>query len=717
MLNSASPAVRTTVVESRSLAIRGSREDALSRLLTEIDHVGTDRPIDRLVLLLASAEILHLDCDDEGAFAIFAEGIDPLLSYVPEQVAIAVAYNRSDVAMAMLRPDDFYGVVDRSHIADVDLWHYRAFFEVHEAAAAGKHYDSLPAVWEELLRTYRQGCWRPFRAAARLMAHECLQLGWPNQAVFYALTAGQKETAQQVGLYLVANGTRELLDATVNTLLELAHLGRHFVTGCEIATAMVDAIPDSHVSAVAKWLLLRASMVPRNIGERDVFEHAWKALVAISPRLDAATAQAVANAATEHDVWNAQPERNRVITTRDQMTRALARCAGELERPALEELLRSALPLAGERKQDHDYPDVINLLCRLGECGGDETKSRLRAHLFPKGVPLNWILLQVAPFFEVEITNTDAIAKDAERVAGNIRLQVQRTSSDCAVTGVDGSFGYLTVDVGSERLYVHMVNTMDVEAIVRLRHKVPADAFGVVVEAILSMIGEEENLLSNRIALVQSIGDIGDVCDDKTAADVYEALAALASGDVVEPTHVMSAAEAANPLNPYKMGSGKPADLQGVAIYALACIERDKPGVYGRHLDRLVEGGLASVNADVRTLSYAAAREKPTLSEAEFTSLVLGTRDSESKAACAAFAAISSRKDAKWNRPQWRLLIHSIGLATQSRDSKLRRAAAHTCAKFAEYVPNTPLRESLTELREVFGGDTCYSVRRAAALK
>ena len=715
MLENASSSIRELVVACRSQAILGKQDQALSHLDNALKGVRTSTTLDRLMLLMAKVEILFLDCHEKEALKLFIEEIDDLIVNVPERVAIAVSYNRSDVAMAMLEPDDFYGNFDRSRIANVELWGYRTLYGANEATAAGKHYDSLPAIWEELLRAYRQGCWRPYRAAARLMANECLKLGWPQEAVYHAIIAGQKETAQHVGEWLLVNGYPHNLESSVSALLACTNLQRHFVIGCEITIQMVDVIPNKQLDDVVQWLLPRASIVPHTISDGNILKQAWKVLVAISPRVNQAQAQVIANTATTHEAWKMKPNQ-RGVTVREDMIKALSQCVNKLSKHEIEKLVEETLPLVLNRKQDHDYSDAVNLLCHLADCGGNEIKVNIRERMYPKGQPLNRVLLQVATFFDVELEKADLLVKGALSIAQNIRLQVQRVPSDRSITMITGSFGYRAVDLGNEKLYVHMISTEDLEAIIRHRHKLTEEALNSVLDSVIEMIVERENLISNKIGLIQTLDDIGDVCDEQRAAKLFGVLSPLALGEIVEPEHGMSAVEAANPLNPFKMGSGKPGELRGVALYVLACIERDIPGIYGKKLDKLIEIGLTEVDPDVRSLAYAAAREKPTLSESEFTALILGTRDSIAEAAHAAFDAIAKKSEFELKRPQWRLLIHSIRIAARSRDVILRRAAAYTCSQIIETIPNGVLKKDLTELRDTFMSDTCFSVRKSAEL-
>ena len=157
MLDRASSLIRKLAVECRSQALLGNPTQALTRIDDTLQEVGTDSLLDRLVLLMAKVEILYLDCRDEEALQVYTDELDPSLEDLPEEVAIAVSFNRNDVARAIFQPDDFYATLDHSRIADVDLWDYRAFYAGREAAAAGKHYEALPVVWGGLAQGTQAG--------------------------------------------------------------------------------------------------------------------------------------------------------------------------------------------------------------------------------------------------------------------------------------------------------------------------------------------------------------------------------------------------------------------------------------------------------------------------------------------------------------------------------------------------------------------------------
>jgi hypothetical protein len=74
-------------------------------------------------------------------------------------------------------------------------------------------------------------------------------------------------------------------------------------------------------------------------------------------------------------------------------------------------------------------------------------------------------------------------------------------------------------------------------------------------------VRDPENILVNKSALVETLGCLGDTCTNRTLNEILDVVTPFARGEIVEPTCTMSAAEAASPLNPFKLGAGKPSDL------------------------------------------------------------------------------------------------------------------------------------------------------------
>lgn len=464
------------------------------------------------------------------------------------------------------------------------------------------------------------------------------------------------------------------------------------------------------------WLIPSASIVPTNIYEKNLVEKVWKILTSMSDRLGNDHAAYLVNLATNHKAWNEKiQDPNRIVVLRKQLINLVKNVVYKLDTEVIQEVVEKSLPLALENKQDHDYLDAVDLLSNLASIGGGEIKTRIRSSLYRKDMALSSALVRAADDFGAELIKRKDIVQALVRIADHVRWQVQYLKNDDELKSINGSYGVFTVPLQDEKLCVHMVNVDNIQTIFQFRHEIELDELWILIEAILEMIVEKENLISNKIALVGALSRIGDVCDDKQLLQIYEILAPIARGEIVESTHLMSSAEANNPLNSIKLHTGDPKTLRGIAILVLACLDREKPGVFGKRINSIVELGLTDLDPTVRGLSLNAASEKSTLSEFELTALIMGTRDEVADTACSAFYAIANNKKiSSLSRNQWRLLLRSASQSGRSRIPKLRRAAAFLCAQLSKSVPNKKLKNELDSVINEFSQDTCFTVRSAA---
>jgi hypothetical protein len=258
---------------------------------------------------------------------------------------------------------------------------------------------------------------------------------------------------------------------------------------------------------------------------------------------------------------------------------------------------------------------------------------------------------------------------------------------------------------------------MDVFAIFRHRATLPPAAFSSLIDAVLDMIREPENVLANKIALVQSLADIGDVCTKAIAGKILDALAPMARGEITEPSCIMSAAEAANPLNPFKFGSGKPSELRGVSIFTLACIARDNRGLSPNAVNELIGVAMSDADSTVRAMALVAAREMPRLSDSVFTGVLLASRDPDPTVASAAFGAITKALTSSHDEDTWRLVTQSLHFASRSADVRVRRSAATAVSRILQDACPKPLWSEWKQLRDRFAEDRCFSVRQASRRK
>lgn len=709
MIEQLGHAYRALLVSAKSMAILGNRDLAIQSLSGDLSKATK---LEKLAVLLGKAEIHHWDLRDDLALGVFSE-IDQLVGDFPEAVEVSVAYNRSDITFALFQVNDFYGVVDRRKVSGTSLWNTDAYDDISNARESNKRNESLSRSWQELLRAYHQGCWRPYRTAAKLFARECTELGWPHEAIYHSVISGDKGTAENIGKVLMLNASDEILVAACRKWIDCTSLSRMFVTGCGILKQFADVIPDSCFEGIFERLMSFASLPVITRQDETVSSEAWQTIAAISSRLDKGQAERLWDVATSHTKWNAAiPDGNRVLTGRDKIMNAIGKCVPSLPAGSLKERIEQSLSLVVERKQHTDYPDAINLVCHLAHYADDDAKKVVKAKLYPSGKPLDAYLLQVADNFEVELKKPESISEGAENLAAKILEQVRRLPLSEEVCQSAGTYGFYTAEKSDHKLIVNISDTVQETAIMRHRAKISEHSLGVLIDAMLQMILEPDNLISNKVGLVQAMESIGDSCSSAQAQNIFDAIVPLAKGEIVESTSMMSSSEAENPMNPYKIKTGSPDDLQAVSVMLLCCLERDQPGIGGQRLSDIIEIALVHHNATVRSLAISGSHEKPSLSEAEFTAIILATRDSDPGVVNAAFGALANKTELKISRPQWRLLIHSADIATRANDVRIRRGAAYACCKLISRCTTKTLKTQMEQLIEKFQSDRCFSVRR-----
>jgi hypothetical protein len=141
---------------------------------------ATTRPEEWVALRVLKAEFLHLECRDEEAFGLLDETLRKAPPGTSAETLFVLRNNRRDVAFEIFHADslnDHDRLGDEERLAQFDLFDARQILVAEQAAAAGKHYDALPAFWREFVRAYYGGCWWPFRWVAKWSAPRKLVQG------------------------------------------------------------------------------------------------------------------------------------------------------------------------------------------------------------------------------------------------------------------------------------------------------------------------------------------------------------------------------------------------------------------------------------------------------------------------------------------------------------------------------------------------------------
>jgi hypothetical protein len=720
LLDEIDPRTRLDLIRARRLGMNGRLETASSLLDDKVDACsGTGRSLDAVALAMLKAELLHLDSQDAKAIEVFNNAVWPRLQDLPVDVGFAVEHNRSDIEFGLWSPTSgttFYQLIDRQTLAGFRLSDSYEVAAAEEAVAEGKHNEALAAIWRELTRTYRQACWRPIRWATRRMARECLAIGLPDEAAYHAVIAQDDKLAKKAAEHLLAQRDVQAIRRTVTKLLSAANLQRHFRTACEVLHHVGDGIPDDQVDAVATWLLPRFSLIPTDNEAATTMRSAWKALSPIAARLSPSRAKQATAAALNHPYWKTLPDRpNTIYPAREEMVEAVGQLLYALPSEDLDMLARQTVPLARERMQNHDFPKVIDLLCRIAERDGGIVKAWIGDQLFAPGQPVSYLVLQVASSFGKPFLPPDRMATNADQIARNIRLQVQRLSASQEAEVVSGTIMTHTSPIHGGRIVVSVAQGVELVAMARHRKAIPPDALSRLVESVLAVISDQENLLTNRAAMIHGLMDFDDCLTKSLAEKALVILAPLARGQIVEPSTISPAAAANDPLNPNKIRMGTPAEVRGIALWALTRIGKFWPDIYGRKVLSILKDALSDLEPEVRRFAFAAAREVAKLSEAALMAVLQGTRDPDPMAAASAFAALATKANLRLTRSQWQQLVYAAKMASQSSAQPLRRTAAGALSRLIKRAPRGTIQSKASELLQSFSLDLCASVRNAAS--
>jgi hypothetical protein len=716
LLESTSAAVRKTLVRERVRAMRGQVEEALRALDQAAQLVGVDRPRDAVALWMLQAELLHLNREDQKALHLFKDSVVPLKDCLDIEEQFVVEQNLADLEFSSWSPDagnTFYSLVDRRRLAGFDWFDAVDILEAQEAAAQGKHYESVPIIWRHTVRAYLQGCWFSAQWAAKRFAIESLQLGSLVDAAYYSITAPTDDLINPVCEAILRRRDVGLVRDLVLRLLRSANLRRHFSLACVFVHQLGDALPDEDLPKIVNWLLPRCNERPDGSRIKSTLNMAWKAIEPFGARLAPELARQVIETAFTHQVWTTKLENsNALIIEREQMVKTVNHLAEAVNPDDLAWLARESLPLALDRRQIHDYSAVVNLLCHIANRGGSAVREQIGAALFRSGRPLDRMLIQVASLFTSERRSPEQVAALADQIAKEIRLQVQFVVSGQQPVQVNETVMTQNQPMGERTQVVSIVGGLGLHAVARHRDILPNDALRRLVDAILAMANEPENFLANRRMLIEGLRQFADCVDNGTHQKVFSALQGIAKGEITEPMG-LSSADYTNPLNPFKINVGQPDQVRSAALVTLTeFIWNEK--TLAQQLWPLLEEAIYDPNPEVRRGAFAAAARLPELPDSLLLAVLTGARDPDPDVASASFFALAKQPSWELTQNHWRIFLHGLRLASQSPQEKLRCNGAWAAAVWAARAPTKEFQARLEETRALFRKDFCAKVRAAA---
>ncbi|MCB9858474.1 MAG: hypothetical protein H6818_22580 [Phycisphaerales bacterium] len=699
------PEIRRHLVTSRIVAmtrgpILGSAELAMARAMAT-------SPVDKAAIGLLESEIFALDLQPREARRAFEEYVEPLLASLSPSTAALIADNKAMLLVtAMEGTGDFYHLVDVRRILGVDLRDHASVLEARSNADAGKHFNVLPIYWQQLRRSYELQNWRARRVAEELFSEECIHLGWLDEAAYHAMLSGNHAAVERSARSLLVSRSPKIVGSALKKLLGAAALREHALQAIRIIAICADAIPDDLVDDVAGLLMKHAAFQPTGWHDRGIVESTWDAIDAIAHRLDGQAVRSLTDLGIEQPILkDGGPLRSNVIDGLNALTAQTA--PGDLQR-----LTDVALSLVTDQRNDVDYVESLNLLCRIADRGGDEIKSQVRSRLFPSGAEIrNVLLVQVGPILGWNPMKPESFTEAAVAAAKAIRKQVQRIAPGEEPTNIGGYGTYSSSGSGGQ-VVVYVRGAMHlIEALAPFRAIIEEATLTSLLAAMLDMIAEPENLIANRTALALSLRKFIDHFPTTLDCRAVEVLHPLASGEITEPSHLPKHAEALNPLNPFKSSGGDPVDLRGAALMLLCELDRERKNVCTLLHNQILLAAITSADAGVRRYGLIAAAGGGNLSQMEQTAIMLAGLDPDPQVAQMAIRAMTRAHGSQKMEPVlWQIAARAIEMAANSSDGGHRAAASEMLKMLSETPPE--LEQRLGNVREKLQHDLLYSVRK-----
>jgi hypothetical protein len=514
LLERVSPAVRSLLVREPVRAMHGHVEAAFQSIEDAIRLIVRDQPRDAVALGMLRAELLHLDLMHDEALTCMEKVVAPHLSALTPEERFGVEQNRSDLQFYMpgAKTDLFYNVVDQKRLLSFEWLDYRDLFSAKQDAERGKHYETLPILWQQLRRAYLSVCWLASRWTSALFARECVQLQEWKDAVHHTILAQDGTLVRDIAEDILSARRGEMVSEVVDRLFTTANLRMHFVVACKLLTALADAIPDASIQAVGEWLLKKAREIPKvRFGVNHV-SAAWETITAIAARFPADLARSAITVAVAHPVWTTKlANPNGVIPERREVVRALVPLAWAVTADDIPPLAAATLPLLTDRQQISDYDQVVNLLCHLARRGGTVVTDTLATTLYLSGQPVSRLLAQVADVFgKGEMFDPARLQKLADQVAQEIRRQVQWLESGQLAEPVAEQITEYTNPKPDRTLKVYVVGLSGLHALARHRAKLDEPALRMLLNAILDMARNKDNFCVNRESLLHALIEFAD---------------------------------------------------------------------------------------------------------------------------------------------------------------------------------------------------------------
>ncbi|NNM85178.1 MAG: hypothetical protein HKL96_05410 [Phycisphaerales bacterium] len=703
------PSVRLAVARVKTAAMTDGLQPA-ANMLQELSSNDADSELDQLVLGLVESEIYFLDLRYDRAIDIFTAKVEPFLELVDPRIAAVIADNKCTIQMAKLEPlatDIFYHLVDQRRILGVEIVDHAARLEAISHATEKKHFRAAPISWQLVQRAYHYQNWRAMATAEEDFAQECLSLEWMADAAYHAMMSRREDAMKDLAKGLMARKSATDVRDVLRKLLPTSTLAAHAIQVARLIAATADGIPDDLIGDVSRWL---AQWAAEGFARSPLGVHVepvWQSIANIACRLDDKQSQRFAETALGHELFRTPSMHRR------HLIEALFSLCPRLTNGSLFALKDAALSLVGPQKHDIDYVASMNLLLHVVHCGGSDMRNCVREQLVPQGVEIkDTILLHAANTLGWKPLHPETFSKSATAIAGAVERQVQRLAPGEEPAKI-GAVCVVTSESPSGRIVVHMAGAINaIESLIVYRNILDDDSLRRLISAILAMILEPDNVISNRAQLVKELCKFVDALPSGLENQITASLEPLAAGNIVESPIGQTYAQSIDTLNAFKMGAGNPVELRGAALTALGAIEKHRPQIKTKLHEGLLMRALTAQDAELRRQGLIAAESCSKLNHVESTTIAIAALDRDDKVAARALRVLYGiRNHLNLDKATEQIILRALELAITSQDA-IRR---HNAAALVKVLPTKDMTSDSKQRMETIVAtlrqDFCHPVR------
>ncbi len=698
--------IRTKLIECYITSMQGDVEKAVNSIDIETKAPSLKK-LDLIALFMLKAKIYYLVGDYEKSLNVFNHNIEPILKHIPDEKAIIIMRNRNHVSLANFEKDaviSSYNTYDRANVMRHIDTDYAQLLDAKEKAEQNKHYDSLHLLWSLLIESFASCSWYAFEDMSKEMFKECLSLGWLSQAAYHMIHSRGQSLVGDLASRILLLPSCEQIEKVIECIVCNANMAGHAMVGLDFLTKVSDYIPDGYIGVIFGYSSQFVNYGGNNNLKNQVAIRAWKLIQQIGVRLSKAQATQVVRMAIGHEMWGIHH------VHRQELIKAVNCVIQPLPKAEYDSLITEAIKIATVLKSDTDYVDAINLLCHIASNANKVHKKKIINGLYPKdAVEINITLARATKHFDKKIIIEDKSAI-INRIAKSIKLQVQRLKKGDNPEKVNGMFFSISQENKNtdEKVVVYCVSDSDMNFFAENIEQFENVNIDKVINVAIDMLSDKDNIISNKIILAKMLSSIGNMISANKKKKIYLILERFALGDI--PPGRFAFENSDNPLNPIKINDNKPNSLSGYALYALACLEKSEPGIYGGKIYDLIEKSLVHTDPVIRQWSFAGVKELPDITDKLLMGLIWGTNDRDINTALLSFDTLTRLESFAPNDIHWKYLSFSILNSINIYNSSLRRTIGMFLKKYKDAIPSEYKKDFNGTIKSM-KNDLAYSVR------